>query len=69
MSQDAAARRVYAEEMDPRLVHGTALVVSNPLSRAIGSFFLGLTKPRIPVALFPSVEAAVPWLEERLGTR
>lgn len=63
LSQDAAARKVYAEEMDPELVFGAALVVSNPLSRAIGSFFLGFTKPKFPTRLFETVDAAVAWLE------
>jgi len=66
-SQDADARRVYAEHMDPALCRGTALVVNSALARAMGSFFLGLTKPRIPIGLFPTLEAAIPWVEERLA--
>jgi len=65
-SQDPEARRIYAEKMDPTLVFGTALVVNSALARAMGSFFLGLTKPRIPIGLFPSLEACIPWLEARM---
>jgi len=63
LSQDAGARRVYAQGMDPALFFASALVVSNPLSRAMGSFFLGLTRPRTPTRLFDTVEAALAWVE------
>ena len=62
-NQDAAARRVYADQMDPSLVFATALVVNSALARAMGSFFLGLTKPRLALGLFPSLDACLPWIE------
>ena len=62
ISQEPEARRVYVE-MDPRLFFGAALVVDNPLSRALGSFFIGLTRPRTPTKLFDSVENATEWLK------
>lgn len=62
-SQDAAARRVYAEEMDPELIFGAALVVSNPLSRAIASFFLGFARPRFPTRMFEGMDPALTWLD------
>ena len=68
VSQDAQARRVYAEGMDPALCFASALVVSNPLSRAIGSFFLGLSLPKIPTKLFDSVDAAIAWMDTVRGT-
>jgi hypothetical protein len=55
LSQDAETRRVYAE-MDNSLFFGTVLVVDNPLSRALGSFFIGLSRPRTPVKLSDSLE-------------
>lgn len=67
-SQDADARRVYAEKMDPALIYATALVVNSPLARAMGSFFLGLTKPRLGLGLFPDIDACVSWLEARRPT-
>jgi hypothetical protein len=67
VSQDAQARRVYAEGMDPALCFASALVVSNPLSRAIGSFFLGLSRPKIPTKLFESVDAALAWMDAVRG--
>lgn len=60
-SQDADARRAYAEGMNPALCYASALVVSNVLSRAIGSFFLGITRPLTPTRIFDSIESAVGW--------
>ncbi len=61
LSQDAEARRAYAEA-DPRLAFGAALVVESLLSRALGSFFIGLSRPIVPTRLFDSVESAMEWL-------
>jgi len=47
--------------MQPALFYGAALIVTNPLARAIGSFFLGLTRPAVPTKLFESVEEAAAW--------
>ena len=61
LSQDSGARRVYAEGMDPRFFYAAALVVSNPISRAIGSFFIGLTKPGVPTAIVGTIEEGIAW--------
>ena len=61
-SQDSEARRIYASGMQPGLFFAAALIVTNPLARAIGSFFLGLTKPAVPTRLFESVDAAAAWV-------
>jgi len=61
LSQDADARHTYAERMDPALFYAAALVAGNPISRAIASFFLGLTKPKIPTRVHPSYDAAIAW--------
>ncbi|MFO0692182.1 MAG: hypothetical protein U0230_01370 [Polyangiales bacterium] len=68
VAQDADARRAYADGMNPELCFGSALVVTNPLSRAIGSFFLGLSKPRIPTKMVESVDQAVAWLDTLRGS-
>jgi hypothetical protein len=68
VSQDGEARRIYAAGMDPRVFFAAALIVSNPLARAIGSFFLGLTRPGVPTRLFDSIEPALAWVDtERDG--
>ena len=61
-SQDSEARRIYAAGMQPALFYAAALIVTSPLARAIGSFFLGLTRPAVPTKLFESVEDAVAWV-------
>jgi hypothetical protein len=60
-SQDSEARRIYAAGMQPSLFYAVSLIVTNPLARAIGSFFLGLTKPPVPTRLFDSVDTAAAW--------
>jgi hypothetical protein len=55
--------------VDQRLVFATALIVPSTLSRAIGSFFLGLSRPPGPTKLFESYEAALPWLGEQRSAR
>ena len=62
LSQDAEARRAYTE-IDPNLFYGGALVVESALSRALGSFFIGLTRPKVTTKLFDSIENAVEWLK------
>jgi hypothetical protein len=62
-SQDAEARRIYASGMQPTFFYAAALIVTNPLARAIGSFFLGLTRPAVPTKLFDSWDAATSWCE------
>jgi hypothetical protein len=61
-SQDSEARRIYAAGMQPSLFYAVALIVTNPLARAIGSFFLGLTRPAVPTKLFESVADAAAWV-------
>ncbi len=62
VSQDAETRRVYSE-MDTHLYYAAALVVENALSRALGSFFIGLSRPKIPTKLFNSVEQGIDWIK------
>lgn len=62
LSQDAEARRAYTT-LDPALIYGGALVVSSALSRALGGFFMGLTRPRVPTKLFDSVDNGIEWLK------
>jgi len=63
LSQDAATRRVYSEGITPARFFGIALVVGNPLARAIGSFFMGISRPEVETKMFNSVENAVAWLQ------
>ena len=62
LAQEPEARRAYAG-IDPKLVFGAGLVVESALSRALGSFFVGLSRPAAPTKLFDSVDNAVEWLK------
>jgi hypothetical protein len=62
LSQDAETRKIYNEMTVSGLFFGTALVVNNPLSRAIASFAIGLSKPQVPIKLFDTVEKGIEWL-------
>jgi hypothetical protein len=64
-SQDAEARRIYAAGMQPGRFYAASLVVTNPLSRAIGSFFLGLSRPPVPTKMFPDFDKAIAWAESQ----
>lgn len=56
------AREVFAGEENARVASRVALIAHNPISRVIGSFFLGLNRPRQPVRLFGDDVAALAWL-------
>jgi hypothetical protein len=62
LSQDAEARRAY-QGIDTDLCFGAGLVVENALSRAFGSFFIGLTRPSVPTRLFDTLGNAFEWLK------
>ena len=43
-----------------------ALVVDTPVSRVLGNFYLGLSKPHIPSRLFNDEAEALDWLKRFL---
>jgi hypothetical protein len=43
-------------------VTAIAMLVSSPLSRIIGNFFLGLNKPTVPTKMFTSEPDAISWM-------
>lgn len=61
-SQDRPARKIYAEDTTSPWALGFALVGGSLLSRAMGSFFLGLSKTAIPLKFFPTMTEARSWL-------
>lgn len=63
-SLDKEARRVYQEEIGPPHVRAAGMIGVSLLARAIGSFLIGLSKPRIPFKLFGSLDAATSWARE-----
>jgi hypothetical protein len=61
LAQDAAARRVWSlpRADEPRCAQ--ALVCSSLLARAIGSFFVGLSRAPVPTRMLSSVAEAERW--------
>lgn len=62
LEQDAGARTVYRELPDPAFLACFALVGSTPFGRAVGSVFLGLSRPRVPTRMFGTLEEALGWI-------
>jgi len=64
VSQDAAARRVYGTDPDVKVLRASALVGGTLLSRAMISFFMGISRPRVPVKTFADGASAIAWARE-----
>ena len=62
ISQDAESRRVYNEQAASGLYYGVALIVDNALSRALGSFLIGMSQTKIPIKLFDTIDRGIDWL-------
>ena len=60
------ARALFASDEYTQLAAQSALLVSSPVSRVIGNFFVGLNKPLYPLQLFTDENDAVVWLKEFL---
>lgn len=60
-SQDTAARRVWSSPRPGESRCAQALVCDTLLARAIGSFFLGLSKSAVPTRIFPDLDSAASW--------
>jgi hypothetical protein len=59
-------RRFYARLETKGFISAVAMLVDSPLSRVIGSFFLGLNKLPVPINIFTSEEQALAWLRNFL---
>ena len=62
ISQDC--RKHFAGPEHAETFNKCALIVTNPLSKMIGNFFLGLNKPLKPTRLFTSHEQGLEWLKK-----
>ena len=62
-SIDREARLYFAGEEASKVTKAGAIVVSLPVTRVAGSFFVGLTRPPFPVKPFTSKAEALEWLE------
>lgn len=63
LTQDAETRRVYQTQVSNGMYYGLAMVVDSALSRAIASFFMGLSKPSVPTQLFGTIEKCIEWFK------
>lgn len=58
------ARRYYADPgPDMKYATAIALIGGSPISRAIGNFAIGLSKPKSPLKMFASEADALRWLQ------
>ncbi|GGC06236.1 DUF7793 family protein [Cellulomonas carbonis] len=62
--QDRAARMEFIRRQE--VVAAVALVVGNPLSRMMATFFINVSRPDVPIRLFEDEVAAVAWLRGHL---
>jgi len=59
-----ACRRHFAGPEHATVFTKCALIVTSPISKIIGNFFLGANKPLRPTRLFTSVEDGLNWLKK-----
>lgn len=67
LQQDKGSRTVYSTATSPDWALGIALIGGTLMSRALGSFFLGLSRASQPLAMFASFTAAKGWIESLIG--
>lgn len=68
-SMERGARTFYAGPEATRAMSAVALIVDSPLSRIIGTFFMGLNKSSVPTRLFTSETEALAWLRQFIKWR
>ena len=62
-SIDRDARRHLSGEEAEKIHTALAILVTSPVSKVIGNFFIGINKPRFPSRMFNSKEKATEWLK------
>jgi hypothetical protein len=63
MSQEC--RKHFSGPEHAKTYSKCALIVTNPISRMIGNFFLGLNRPLKPTRLFTLREDGLKWLKQK----
>ena len=64
VKMEQACRRHFAGPEHAAVFTKCALIVTSPISKIIGNFFLGANKPLRPTRLFTSVEEGLKWLKK-----
>lgn len=63
--QSREAREYFAKDpVHTQYYTAVALMVSNPISRVLTNFFLGMNKPVRPTRLFTDKAEALEWLQQ-----
>jgi hypothetical protein len=63
-SQSREAREYYTRPENAKALLAVAVLVGSPMSRVIGNFFIGFSKPGVPTRLFAAEDDAIAWLRE-----
>ncbi len=63
LAQEPESRRIYAENVIPELFFGISMVVSNPISRIIGSMAVRLRTLQVPICVVEDIDAGIAWLQ------
>lgn len=58
------ARAYYAGPDTAKVSTACALVVTSPMAKAVGNFFMGLNQSMVPTRLFNSEAQALEWLQQ-----
>jgi hypothetical protein len=57
------ARKFWGSEALAEVVAATALLVSTPVSRVLGNFYIGLNRMHVPTRMFTDEAEALEWLQ------
>jgi hypothetical protein len=67
IEQDASARAVYRNAPDPAFITCYALVGGTAFGRAVGSIFIGISRPKVPTRMFGTLDEARAWARSQRG--
>ncbi|HXU72616.1 MAG TPA: hypothetical protein VN947_25010 [Polyangia bacterium] len=67
LEQHSAARAVYRDAPDPAFITCYALVGGTAFGRAVGSIFIGISRPKVPTRLFATLDEARAWARSQRG--
>ncbi len=60
------SRDIYSSEEMGDTISAAALIVSNPVNRIMGNFYMGINKTKMPVRMFSGTRDAKHWLKDFL---
>ena len=65
-SVEREARAYYSSKEATNYITAAALLITNPVNRIIGNFYMGLNKTAFPFRLFTENKKAIQWLKQYL---